>query len=196
MTSPAFELLRVQTLQSSSAPLFLCPSSNLSVNIGSTFKMIRLCLQPDTAQPHLPTGPSHQLLIVNCAPPIPTVCSPHTARETLLTSKSDHGHPPVRTLPGLHLIQGKGQILTVAHKIPHHLAPFYSPSCSLCSSHTGLLTVTPKGQAYSCLRAFALAGSSVLEHSSLNFHMAHSLISLRALHTCHLFSEALPEDII
>lgn len=50
---------------------FLCSSSNLSSNIGFTFKMIRICFQPGRVQPHLPAGASHQPLIVNCPPPIP-----------------------------------------------------------------------------------------------------------------------------
>lgn len=73
----------------------------------------------------------------------------------------------------------KDRFLTVAHKIPHHLTPSYSPSCSLYCSHTGLLAVILKGR-HIPVSVFALAGPSVLEHSSLNFHMAHSLMSFRA----------------
>lgn len=92
-----------------------------------------------------------------------------------MTSKSDCGHLPLRTLPGLHLTRGSGQ--NPYSKTPHHLALCCSPSCSLCSSHSGLLTVTPKGQTHSCHRAFALAGPSVLAHCSPNFYLAHALIS-------------------
>ena len=40
----------------------------------------------------------------------------------------------------------KDKVLTVAHKILHNLASYYSPSCSLGSSHTGLLLVLQKGR--------------------------------------------------
>ena len=62
----------------------------------------------------------------------------------------------------------KDKVLTEAHKTPHQLAPYYSPSCSLGSSHIGLLTVKSKGKTDSCLRDFALAGPLVLEHSQIS----------------------------
>nr|XP_031314494.1 sprouty-related, EVH1 domain-containing protein 3 isoform X7 [Camelus dromedarius] len=114
-----------------------------------------------------------------------TLFSPQLARGTLLTSKSAHGHPPLRILPGSISLTVKDKVLRVIQKIPHHLASSYSSSCSHWPPHSysrragtflsqGLCTDQP----------------SVLKHSSPYFHLAYFL---RALLTYRLFSKGLPE---
>lgn len=87
----------------------------------------------------------------------------------------------------------------VAHRALHDLAPLllcphFPPLPSICSAHTGCLTVPQTDQTGSRLRTLALALASSNTALPSSFHLTSACLSFRSQFPCHFPGRRLEQE--